>query len=563
MTLNTKNDFQNLMHKFLDPLKTRYSKGGARIFLNGAGATYNENIIEMESFSRPLWALVPFWLGGGEDKEFEEIYKNGLVNGTNPKHEEYWGGFTDKDQRFVEMAAISTSLVFCQDKFWNPLTTEEKQNIANWLYEVNNHILPENNWLFFRVLVNVALKKTGMKYGEKRLEEDLAIIETYYLGDGWYKDGVSEHRDYYVPFAMHYYGLLYSQMMKDEDPERCELYRSRATVFANDFMYYFANNGAALPYGRSLTYRFAQCSFFCACMFANIEVDLGVCKGIISRHLEYWVNQEIFDNSGVLSVGYAYQNLIMAERYNAPGSPYWSMKSLLILALPDEHPFWSIEAKPLPKLDNKKLLSHANMLVQRLHDGDDVVAYLPAELELYGHGHIIEKYSKFAYSTAFGFSVMRSAFCLDEACPDSMLAFVIDDTVFVRKISKEYTVEEGKIVSKWTPFIGIDVETTITLTEKGHIRHHEIVSEYDCEAIDFGFSLPKFSDNLEKNTDKNKVSVKSDKLFCEVKGLSEKGEGFVIDCFPNTNLLFKNTVLPGVKYKITKGENVIDTEITT
>ena len=25
----------------------------------------------------------------------------------------------------------------------------------------------------------------------------------------------------------------------------------------------------------------------------------------------------------------------MAERYNAPGSPYWGMKSFLLLALPD------------------------------------------------------------------------------------------------------------------------------------------------------------------------------------------------------------------------------------
>ncbi len=563
MALNSKKDFQDLMYKFLSPLKDKYSEGNARIFLNGAGATYSEFVIEMESFSRPLWALVPFWFGGGEDKEFEQIYKNGLANGTNPNHKEYWGDISGIDQRFVEMAALATGLDFCKDKLWTPLSDEEKENLAKWLYQINGNPLPQNNWLFFRVLVNTVLKKHGMKYSAEQLEKDFAVIETYYLGDGWYKDGISEHRDYYVPFAMHYYGLLYSEMMKDEDPERSALYKSRATVFANDFMYFFANNGAAVPYGRSLTYRFAQCSFFSACLFAGIDIDLGIVKGILSRHFEYWLDQSIFDNSGVLSVGYAYQNLIMAERYNAPGSPYWGMKAFSLLGLPDNHPFWSVEAKPLPKMDDAKVFSKANMIIQRLHGGDDVVAFLPAELELYGHGHIIEKYSKFAYSTAFGFSVMRSAFYLEEACPDSMLAFIIDDTVFVRKVSKEYTVSEGKMTSKWTPFIGIDVETTITLTPNGHVRHHEIKSDFECHAIDFGFSLPKFVEKLEKNTDGNVVSVRSNDLFCEVKGIGGKGEGMVLDCFPNTNVLFKNTVLPGVKYNITKGHNVIDTEITT
>lgn len=60
LRLQTKADFQALMHTLLDPLKPFYSAGGARLRLGAAGASYNRTAIEVEAFSRPLWALGPF-----------------------------------------------------------------------------------------------------------------------------------------------------------------------------------------------------------------------------------------------------------------------------------------------------------------------------------------------------------------------------------------------------------------------------------------------------------------------------------------------------------------------
>ena len=97
MRLETKQDFRDWMFSVLNPLKPLYSEGGARLHLGDSGVTYPEVSIEMEAFSRPLWALVPFWKGGGDG--FEELYQKGLKNGTDPDHPEYWGGFTDYDQR--------------------------------------------------------------------------------------------------------------------------------------------------------------------------------------------------------------------------------------------------------------------------------------------------------------------------------------------------------------------------------------------------------------------------------------------------------------------------------
>lgn len=123
----TKQEYSAWMHRLLDPLKGLYSEGGARLHLGETGVTYSADVAEMEGFSRPLWALVPFWHGGGRDPEFENIYRRGLAHGTDPHHPEYWGGFGDYDQRFVEMAAIACGLLFAPEQVWDPLDEQERR----------------------------------------------------------------------------------------------------------------------------------------------------------------------------------------------------------------------------------------------------------------------------------------------------------------------------------------------------------------------------------------------------------------------------------------------------
>lgn len=563
MKLHTKQDFTDWMFQVLNPLKPLYSKGCARLHLGETGVTYPQVSIEMEAFSRPLWALVPHWVGGGEG--FEEIYQKGLTNGTNPNHPEYWGGFGDYDQRFVEMAAIASGMIFAPEKLWEPLTEVAKGQLATWLHGINEHFIPECNWQFFMVLVNVALKKHGCLYSETCLQAGLEKIEGFYLADGWYRDGASSQKDYYISFAMHYYGLLYAVAMEKEEPERCAVFKVRAERFAQDFIYWFDENGAALPYGRSLAYRFGQGAFWSAYVFAGLDgIPLAVVKGILARHLEWWSEQDIFDRDGILTIGYGYPNLTMAERYNAPGSPYWGMKTLLCLALPDNHPFWKTEATPLPALDRVKALQQADMLMHR--QGPDVIAYPAGVCEKYGHGHVPEKYSKFAYSTRFGFSVAHSQIILHENAPDSTLAFVIDgdDYVFVRKVSLSYEVREDRVISVWQPFPGIRVTSTIIPGKNGHTRTHEVESAYDCTAYDCGFAVEKFTEQYEEMIEANKASVRHKKQECTIQGDGPCAKGLIINSDPNTNILYPNASIPAVSYRVEKGIPVVlNTKIET
>lgn len=581
-----KKELQGYLEEMLKPLKQYYSEDGTSLRLGCFAAGYGMNIADMEGLSRVLWGLTPVWTGSEKDNSehefFKSIYRKALVNGTNPLYKGYFGDLGHRDQRMVEMAAISLNLLMNPESIWNTLKVDEKQNLANWLYQINDYTLPDNNWNFFNVITNVALKKVGMKYSHEKIEYGISRYESYYLGNGWYSDGNRPQKDYYSSFGIHYYCLLYAMFM-EEDTLRCRLYKDRAKEFAKSFIYWFDEEGKALPFGRSLTYRFAQVAFFSVYVTVLGEEikDLGVIKGLIGRHFRYWMNQPIFDNGGVLSVGYTYPNSNMAENYNSPGSPYWAFKSFLCLSLGDDHPFWKVEEEKMPKLDKIYLIKESDMLIQ--HRNNEVVALTAGQYPTIEHTHSSAKYAKFAYSSRFGISVPRSNVNMEECAPDCMLAFSLKDGIQVRRRCLEYKVTEDKVWSIWSPSEGILVESTIIPRDNGHIRSHKIQSDRSCKVYDCGFSYPKTKDTRSDNEDGvamiydengySKVSickVISDSM--DTKNLNyvverkrdstlSNGSPIIIQPSANTNIIYPLTHIPAIEYEIQIGVTMVETMV--
>ncbi|KMT41195.1 DUF2264 domain-containing protein [Melissococcus plutonius] len=548
--------FEDLMAPLADFFTDKHL---GHLYLGTSGTVYPEKTRAIEAFLRPLWGLGPYLTQ--KDSNYLKKYLAGIIAGVDPKSLHYWGKTKECDQLFVEMASLSTFLLLNKEKVWHLLTHAEKQNLYNWLNQINQQSLPRNNWHFFRVLVNLAMKHCELAYNQDQLDEDLAIIDSFYIGKGWYCDGSETQIDYYVSFAIHYYSLLYCRFMP-EDKARVATMKERAVHFAQTFKYWFTKNGEAMPFGRSLTYRFSQVAFFSALVFADVEaLPWGEIKGIISRHLHHWMNQEIFTPEGLLSIGYYYQNMIFAEGYNGPGSPYWSFKTFTLLAVPKDHPYWQAEALPLT-IEKTTLSLPESKNYYQFNEKRDHTLMFPSGQFLKFQSHPNDKYGKFVYSSYFGFSTAKNDYWYYEGGFDNCLALAEDDHYFRTKaLDTAYQLLEDRIIHKWMPWQNVTIKTTIVPLIGCHVRIHEIITERELFAYEGGFSIPVRENNYKQVKDLT-AEIKNDWGISKISGITGFETADIIQTEPNTNLCYPLVMLPHVKTKLGRGKHLLISLVT-
>ncbi|PKE28844.1 hypothetical protein CWS43_18485 [Rahnella sp. AA] len=488
--LRTRDDVQHLLNDLLAAVSPYTQEGKSGIDLGNTTTHYGKEIAKMEALSRMLWGIFPLLAGGGECPDLP-FYINAIRFGTDPQHPQYWGEIRDFDQRCVEMAAFGVGLALLDKRLLNHFSVQEQQNLADWLNQGRDAIIPNNNWNFFPIMVQMGFKQAGMPWDKSAVAARFALMETYYLGEGWYSDGPGRPRDYYISMAFHYYGLIYAQNMADVDAPRAAVLRERAQQFAQDFITMFSASGAAVPFGRSLTYRFAEAAFWSAAAYSKLEVFTpGIVKGVILRHLRHWLKQPIFDRDGVLSIGYHAPNLAMAEDYNAPGSPYWACKLFLVLALPQDDAFWEAEEAPLPELANARCIPHASQILTRDAAGQHVVMLTSGQIELNNFVNTEAKYTKFAYSSQFGFTIDRGRFGLNHAGCDSLLMFSENDGYFRgRRDCAETHITESMIYSRWLPWHDVTVRTWLIPCGDWHLRVHHVENQRPLTSAEGGFAV--------------------------------------------------------------------------
>lgn len=565
--LRTRGDVARLARDLIEPLLPCLSEGKARLHLGDSGAVYDAAIAGMEGFSRVLWALVPMLAGHcPEAEDLWPLWREGILHGTDPDHPEYWGDIGDFDQRMVEMAVMGMALNMIPERFYFDLPKAGRRNLHAWLDQINRYDMPQNNWLFFRVLVNIGFLRVGLPVNEARLNDDLDNLEGHYCADGWYYDKPAQ-RDYYTLWAFHYYGMVYAKYMADRDPERSARFIERARLILPRFAAWFDEKGRGLPYGRSLTYRFAQGAFFSACALAGVTggdgalppVSWGQLKGLLLRNLRDWMRRPIFDRDGILTIGYGYPNLICAEGYNAPGSTYWAMKVFAVLALPEDHPFWQAEeapyAPPAALLDIQ-----ARQLVTRT--GSMVTAYTAGN-HAYEHAHEDEKYEKFAYSTAFAFSVVKESGTLRKGAFDSMLALRRPGGLWHGRSGFEsFELTEGGTYCVWRPMEGVRVETRIVPRGPWHVRRHVIRADFPLEAAEGAFAVPSEAPGSRpcepiptgRAASADRAVAHGPLGSTGIFALQGYARGEVVWPEPNTNLMYPRTLIPTLHAEIRPGE---------
>lgn len=540
----TRADVARAVRDLFAPLVPHFSPSGARVPLSAGAAHFDRAAAELEGFARPLWGIVPLTAGGGAFEHWA-LYRQGLTNGTDPDHKDYWGDISDIDQRQVELAAIGFALRLARPQIWDPLDETAKQRVAAYLISGRDHDFVDSNWKFFRVLIDLGLMHCGMEVDPQKREDYLDGLERFTLGNGWYRDGDIRSADHYIPFAFHYYGLLYAALYGDA--ARADRYRRRAAAFARSIRHWYGPDGSALPYGRSLTYRFAHAGFWGALAYAGVEaLPWGQIKGYYLRNLRWWATQPIFARDGVLSIGYAYPNLLVSEGYNSAGSPYWAMKAFLPLALPEDHPFWSAEEEGPEPFEAPVPQPEPGMVIQHL-PGHNVALASGQDYRHQWRG-MAEKYCKFAYSTRYGFSIEADDRHFAGAALDNMLG-LSDDGIHLRMRETNETVliAGDSLYAKWRPYDDVVVETFIVPAERWHIRLHEVTTPRRLETVEGGFAIPKPDFRVwEEAVSGTRAEVGTATDVSVIVGFDSR-TARVISPMSNTNVMSARTLLPQLR----------------
>ena len=139
----------------------------------------------------------------------------------------------------VEMAAIGFALAFTPEHLWDPLTGRQRDQVVEWLRGVERKEPAQNNWQFFRLLVQLGLERVGVAIDREAQSRSIELVDSFAVDDGWYTDGRGGNIDYYVPFALHTYGLVVAASGLG-DRDAAARYVERARRFAPEFAHWFA-----------------------------------------------------------------------------------------------------------------------------------------------------------------------------------------------------------------------------------------------------------------------------------------------------------------------------------
>lgn len=264
----TYQDWQNIARKMLQNIYPHFTAGRALVRFSGARPTFSGPLSDMvEGFARTFF-LVGFWLthrsdgkmsfDNGNEVDWAEIYREGMVHGTDPHYPEYWGEIYKKHQYMVEAASMAIGLYFSRHLIWDSFSRKEKDQIGDWFRHILQYPFEDKNWVLFNVIINSFLKAVGQKYYQDQIDFYLKRYDSYYEAEGWYRDGYTTQYDYYNPWALHFYPHLWIEMEPDKtSPELVNVFQERSRLFLEKFSHFFSSTASHPAFGRSIIYRCA------------------------------------------------------------------------------------------------------------------------------------------------------------------------------------------------------------------------------------------------------------------------------------------------------------------
>ena len=284
---------------------------------------------------------IPRWAGS-----ITAPFRSGIIRMSDPKMR----GTVPRTDPSVYLGSETALAALLSPKFfWEPLTMAQKENVLTFLQELAHMPSYDNNHHLFHMLPVPLLERHGRPSNRADLTEMLKRILSWYRGDGWFIDGVNCGFDHYNFWGFQLYTNAVCHLDKAWRGEFGARFRVITSEFLQNARFFFCRDGGPIPWGRSLSYRFADVS---AIGWAHVNganpLAPGLARRIASGCVKYFWNHGALDENGVLELGYHAANAVVAEDYLTDGIDYFAAQGLACLLIPETDPFWTDTELPLP-----------------------------------------------------------------------------------------------------------------------------------------------------------------------------------------------------------------------
>ncbi len=300
-----------------------------------------------EAFDRTIIAVAAWHAGSGRRRlagyphDVIEVYQRGIASLCDPQSEHFaWRR---------GLSGLVLAMLLARDAFWDELDEHTRNVVIAHAQKYIHRGGSDCNTLLFAMMPAAVLEWAEADYDRATLDDHFETILSMYRGDGWFIDGWNRGFDHY-----NFWGFqLYLHAMMAHVPRWREKYAPRVQeitqLHERTLPYCFGQDGAPVPKGRSLNYRFATvCGLPWAQLSGLSQMDPGQARRIASGCLKYFYERGCLSDRGLLEPGYLGSNTAVGEDYTDRGAPYWAATTLAALALPENHDFWRAHEKPIP-----------------------------------------------------------------------------------------------------------------------------------------------------------------------------------------------------------------------
>ena len=351
--------FDALFTYFAQGFLRHATPGFERVQYSGVGSMDGYRMNGLEGFARTA-PLLAAWVHSGRSRtivtphsaqevDLIEVLKQGLLTGTDPRREEYWGTIRSKDQRIVEAADIARVLWLTRSNLWPTLTPAERNQISTWLSGATRPETPNNNWILFPIIVNLVLAQLEADSPASR--EHLAYAHRefdrykgFYLESGWFfdpPDGV----DFYNTWSITYELFWIHTLDASFDP----VFIGDAIRQSADLTAHLISSRGIPIMGRSSCYRTAiPAPLVAASLLDTNDASTGQAARALDVVWRYFIaNGSVRD--GALTQGYFDPDPRFLDRYTGTGSCHWGLRSLVLAFMHESASrFWIGPPAPLP-----------------------------------------------------------------------------------------------------------------------------------------------------------------------------------------------------------------------